>query len=176
MQFTIQLVGTSAFISYFGPTVSMMSVCCVRLAAAGVISYLQAGKGRPECAWYYRFPQTQVQTVLWFDAAARMTNLTVSKVSKETMWAGVPKDVKYRAKIVIDVFAYRLGTSLAAILGDLPIASALPIFTGVEDHMVCGVAMCLVWMYCSYVLGEEIRRNSESRKRPKELKSSDSKD
>ena len=154
----------------------MMSVCCVRLAAAGVISYLQAGKGRPECDWYYRFPQTQVQTVLWFDAAARMTNLTVSKVSKETMWATVPKDVKYRAKIVIDVFAYRLGTSLAAILGDLPISGFMPMFAGVEDHMVCGMAMCLVWIYYSYVLGEEIQRAGDSRIRPKELKSSESKE
>ena len=176
MQFTIQLVGTSAFISYFGPTVSMMSVCCVRLTAAAVISYLQAGKGRPECDWYYRLPQTQVQTVMWFDAAARMTNLTVSKVSKETMWATVPKDVKYRAKIVIDVFAYRLRTSLAAILGDLPIVSLFPAFAGVEDHMVCGLMMCVVWIYCSYVLGEEIRRSGESRKRSKELKPSDAKE
>ena len=152
----------------------MMSVCLVRLLAAGVISYLQAGKGRPECEWYYSFPQSQVQTVLWFDAAARMTNLTVSKVSKETMWASVPKDVKYRAKIVVDVFAYRLGTSLAALLGDVPIVSLLTFLHGVEDHMICGILMCVVWIYCSYVLGEEIKRISDSRRRSKEFKTTDS--
>lgn len=157
----------SSIIAYLGPSVSLSVFALIRLCSFSLLLWLQLTPHSPYSQWYYR-GTAPVVTVLWFDATARLVNASVSKISKESMWTAVPLDFKYRAKMVIDVFAYRLGTGLAAIVGSLPIVETFPVWLeGTQSHIVAGCVMCVVWLGAAGVMGREIERALVAAKKSK---------
>ena len=76
-------------------------------------------------AWYISTPTLCVQYVIISDLICRLGVQSVTKPVRESLWVLIPKDSKYRAKIIIDVFAHRVGTSTAAFLANLPILAII---------------------------------------------------
>ena len=152
----MQIFGTGALLTFLGPAASLSIYAFVRVITFSTIPSLQTMRSTPASIWYHSAPNGQILTILWFDVLSRLVNQTVSKISKETLWSTVPMEIKYRAKIVVDVFAYRLGTGLAALLGNIPINEWIPALHHAQSHIVTGVLMCIAWLYTAAIMGTEI--------------------
>jgi hypothetical protein len=72
-------------------------------------------------AWYNSTPVAPVSFVVVSDLVCRLAAQTLAKPVRESLWVLIPKQTKYRAKIIVDVLAHRVGTSLAAFLSHVPI-------------------------------------------------------
>lgn len=71
--------------------------------------------------WYSSHAVIPVTFVIIADLICRLTTQTISKPVRESLWVLIPKSNKYRSKIIVDVLAHRVGTSLAAFLANVPI-------------------------------------------------------
>ena len=103
------------------------------LSAAGVARFLsfvaffvvQSQYLPSVTVWYSSQAVIPVTFVIIADLICRLTTQTISKPVRESLWVLIPKSNKYRSKIIVDVLAHRIGTSLAAFLANVPILSAL---------------------------------------------------
>jgi hypothetical protein len=114
-----------------------------------------------------------VGVLLIGDISCRVANQTASKPLKESIWTLAPVTLKYRAKIVIDVFAHRAGTSVAAILSKFdPGPLLLRQWKGnIENHIFWGAISSFVYVIVAISLGATIDGVISRRKRDEKPKS-----
>ena len=71
--------------------------------------------------WHASHAVIPVTFVIIADLLCRLTTQTISKPVRESLWVYIPKENKYRSKIIVDVLAHRIGTSTAAFLANVPV-------------------------------------------------------
>jgi hypothetical protein len=147
-------------------------------------------------AWYKSTPVAPVTFVVVSDLVCRLAAQTLAKPVRESLWVLIPKQTKYRAKIIVDVLAHRVGTSLAAFLSHVPIIwfiarliamiNARGVADGTEasdgdvfsierhlrkitggDHILWGTVASVSMLLCSVNLGSAFRDAKRSAKQNK---------
>jgi hypothetical protein len=125
-QFSLQLLFTGKIISYMGP----VGAYCLSSLGRQLQFILLLGVS---CApvwmdsWSHASFEYRVSLVVYSDLICTMVSHTLIKPLREVVWMGVPSTCMYksRSKVIIDVFAHRIGTTLAAFVSTLPIAFIL---------------------------------------------------
>jgi len=132
-QFGMQYLGTSALTAALGTRLSCALSALGRLALFSSILALQLRCPLLPSGWAdaYFSPSrgaSVVAALLAADVSCRVLNHSASKPLKESLWTLVPPHRhRYTAKLVIDVFAHRLGTTAAASLSRLDLTALLPL-------------------------------------------------
>ena len=132
-QFGMQYLGTSALTAALGTRLSCALSALGRLALFSSILALQLRCPLLPSGWAdaYFSPihgASVVAALLAADVSCRVLNHSASKPLKESLWTLVPPHRhRYTAKLVIDVFAHRLGTTAAASLSRLDLTALLPL-------------------------------------------------
>ena len=132
-QFGMQYLGTSALTAALGTRLSCALSALGRLALFSSILALQLRCPLLPSGWAaaYFSPSrgaSIVAALLAADVSCRVLNHSASKPLKESLWTLVPPHRhRYTAKLVIDVFAHRLGTTAAASLSRLDLTALLPL-------------------------------------------------
>lgn len=161
IQFVIQMVGTKTIVATLGPTVALLAVAALRLATFVLLIVCQACPELVEVSLSrLRMPfaaNAQIFALLLvvtLDTLARLLYQTISRPVREGVWTIIPPRLKYRSKVMVDVFGHRVGTSVAAMLANAPLPIAL---TGnVQAHNVWGGLLSLFWIYSCWSLGSNI--------------------
>lgn len=105
-------------------------------------------------AWYFSVPLRPVACVIFTDLLCRLVAQTVAKPVRESMWTLVSPSLKYRAKIAVDVFAHRVGTSSAALLSDVRLHFLHRL--NVENHLAWGLLTSTLFSCVGYLLSKAI--------------------
>lgn len=169
----IALMGSSAALSAAG-----MARFCSFIALFSI----QAKLFPSLSTWYISSSVTPVTFVIITDLICRLVTQTISKPVRESLWGFIPKSNKYRSKIIVDVLAHRIGTSLAAFLANVPLLYAinqiilsspfltslgsrtfiLTDFTSVglqgQDHIVWGVFATTLFITSAVYLGTAVQK------------------
>jgi hypothetical protein len=154
-------ISFSMIAKYAGPTVALSFAPLFRFASFVGFFLVQSKLFPSLTAWYHSSPATPVTFVIISDLLCRIATQSVSKPVRESLWTHVPKTTKYRAKILVDVLAHRVGTSVAAFLANIAFAAALksvlPPSLGdlfvVQDHIFIGLFATAAFCGCSFSLG-----------------------
>lgn len=150
VQFFLQYLGTERIVLASG-RFSVALSAFGRLALFACVLALQSRWHGGASDWYFSGVSTVPIVVLLIgDICCRILNQTASKPLKESMWTFVDPALRYRAKIVIDVFAHRCGTSAAALL------SSAPTLAPYDAHIGWGFVMALVYAAVALLLGTSI--------------------
>ena len=150
VQFFLQYLGTERIVLASG-RFSVALSAFGRLALFTCVLALQSRWHRGASDWYFSGVSTMPIVVLLIgDICCRILNQTASKPLKESMWIFVDPALRYRAKIVIDVFAHRCGTSAAALLSNAPTLAPY------DAHIGWGFVMALVYTAVALLLGKAI--------------------
>jgi MFS family permease len=148
VQFFFQFFGTATITSMLGSRFSCALAAFGRLLLFSVVLAAQSGWHTRLSAWYSSTTSSVVIFLLVGDTACRVLNQTTSKPLKESLWKFVDSKVKVRAKIIVDVFAHRLGTSAAGILSNLGVLS-----WKADGHILCGCLFSTFYVYTALSLG-----------------------
>lgn len=159
VQFTLQYLGSERIVAAWGRfSVALSAVG--RLMLFTCVLGLQSRWHYGASSWYFSGISTvPIIALLIGDISCRILNQTASKPLKESMWTYVPPSYKYRAKIIIDVFAHRCGTSAAALL------SSAPMLAPYDAHIGWGFLISLVYVDVALQLGILIDGQSRNSKR-----------
>lgn len=166
LQFFLQYLGTAVITQSLGTRMSCALSAAGRLVLFGSVLWLQSGL-HPQAYNWYLGPQAGkfvVTVLLVGDISCRIMNQTASKPLKESIWSLASSKAKSRAKIVIDVFAHRLGTSAAALLSGLDVIAMAGLartgreagVSAVETHIAWGAAASVVYVGVAWALGQDI--------------------
>jgi len=158
VQFFFQFFGTAAITTLLGSRFSCALAAVGRLVLFSVVLVAQSGWHTQLSAWYSSTTSTVVIFLLVGDTACRVLNQTASKPLKESLWKFVDSKLKVRAKIVVDVFAHRLGTSAAGILSNLG-----AIWWKGDGHIFCGCLFSAFYVYTALSLGSCLELEKEKR-------------
>lgn len=169
----IALMGSSAALSAAG-----MARFCSFITLFSIQSKLFPSLSN----WYLSNAVTPVTFVIITDLICRLVTQTISKPVRESLWGFIPKSNKYRSKIIVDVLAHRIGTSLAAFLANVPLlygmnqiilssplltsfgsrTFSLTDFTAVglqgQDHILWGVFATVLFITSAVYLGAAVQK------------------
>jgi hypothetical protein len=174
VQVFLQYYGTGVITATLGTRMSCALSAMGRLILFTSILFLQSGVIRDASNWYLSSQAGPLVVVVLLigDITCRVANQTASKPLKESIWTLAPVTLKYRAKIVIDVFAHRAGTSFAAILSKFDAGPLLKHWKGnVENHIFWGAISSIVYVFVAFSLGATIEGITLRRMRNEKAKS-----
>lgn len=97
-----------------------------------------------------------------FNASHRATRYAVARPARETLFAVLPIDQKYKAKPIVDVFVYRGGDVAGAWTDGLMAKLAI----GLTGMALAAVPLAAVWGGLSVWLAVEQRRRARERNEP----------
>lgn len=178
---TVQL-----FLSFSFRTIIAVLGSVAALTAAGMarfLSFIAFFLVQAQCfpsitVWHTSHAVIPVTFVIIADLICRLTTQTISKPVRESLWVLIPKSNKYRSKIIVDVLAHRVGTSLAAFLANVPIMMVFnkylkssPLFINIyklfakdqslefdgylgQDHILWGVFVTILLCFFGVCLGK----------------------
>lgn len=177
IQFLLQFFGAGAIISFCGPIFALSAAGMARFLSFLAFFSIQGHLFPNLSVWYTSHAAIPVTFVIITDLFCRLTTQTISKPVRESLWVFIPKSNKYRSKIIVDVLAHRIGTSLAAFLANVQILYVLndyivPLeitqivfkiihgnenskFTGFigQDHILWGIFITILLCFFSILLG-----------------------
>jgi len=84
--------------------------------------------------------------LLIMDAFTRMIYHSIARPVREALWAYVSRRLKYRAKILVDSFGHRLGTSAAAAFALVSVTAVLKNVMQVLLWLVLGIHLSLRYL------------------------------
>jgi ATP/ADP translocase len=166
-----------AIIAAMGSVAALSASGVARFLSFVAIFLVQAQFFPSITTWHASQAVIPVTFVIIADLLCRLTTQTISKPVRESLWVHIPKENKYRSKIIVDVLAHRIGTSTAAFLANVPILQVVnqvllssPLFAqiyrtvigrdGVEfigykgqDHIVWGLLATSLLCYTALCLG-----------------------
>ena len=166
-----------AMIAAIGSVAALSASGVARFLSFVAIFYVQAQFSPSITTWHASQAVIPVTFVIIADLLCRLTTQTISKPMRESLWVYIPKENKYRSKIIVDVLAHRIGTSMAAFLANVPVLRAVnhillssPLFTQVyrtvtgldgvvfkgflgQDHIVWGLLATSLLCYTALCLG-----------------------
>ena len=166
LQFFLQYLGTAVITQSLGTRMSCALSAAGRFVLFALVLWLQSGL-HPYASNWYLGPQAGtlvVAVLLVGDVSCRIMNQTASKPLKESIWSLASSKAKSRAKIVIDVFAHRVGTSAAALLSGLDVIAMTGLartgreagVSAVETHIAWGAVTSVVYVGVAWALGANI--------------------
>ena len=123
-----------AMIAFLGSIAALSAAGVARFLSFIAFFVIQAHFFPSVTVWYTSHAVIPVTFVIIADLICRLTTQTISKPVRESMWVLIPKSNKYRSKIIVDVLAHRIGTSLAAFLANVPILWLLNKYL-VDSHL-----------------------------------------
>jgi ATP/ADP translocase len=188
IQFLLQFFGAGAIIAFCGPIAALTAAGMARFLSFLAFFSIQAQIFPNLTVWYSSHPVIPVTFVIITDLICRLTTQTISKPVRESLWVFIPKSNKYRSKIIVDVLAHRIGTSLAAFLANVQILWVLnnyivslevtqtvyKIFNGNndlkftgfigQDHIVWGILATILLCIFGVLLGNAFNNSTKKAK------------
>lgn len=161
IQFVIQMIGTKAILATLGSTAALLAVAVLRLVTFALLILCQACPvlvetilSRLEIPFAANAQIFALLLVVALDTLARLLYQTISRPVREGVWTIIPPRLKYRSKVMVDVFGHRVGTSVAAMLANTPFPIAL--IGNIQSHNIWGGLLSLFWIYSCWSLGVSI--------------------